>query len=316
MSNNGFLLTVVVPTYNRSHILSECLQSLLDQTLPYNEFEIIVSDDGSTDNTEDMVRCLSDGKFPHLHYLWQQNAGANRARNRAINKARGRIVLLINDDSIAAPRMLEEHLRSHMEHHQENIGILGKVTASPNITRSPIEMLHLDDSYARWEGVESLDWRAFYTCNVSVKKSFLDQFGLFDETLRYHEDIELSERLSHNGFRLIYNPSALAYHHHYLTYESYFQVAKSSGKALAMWYKKSPYLAPVLAEFGFYKGSSLGKRVVYALADIVINPVTRPLLRSLSKRTGSIYPEFSMKAYRKLFKSFERQAIRKELKNA
>ena len=60
----------------------------------------------------------------------------------------------------------------------------------------PFAKLHLDANFSLWKGQTELDWRAFYTCNVSVKKSFLVKFGLFEESLRYHEDVELGARLA------------------------------------------------------------------------------------------------------------------------
>src|SRR5689334_10888013 len=92
-------LTVIIPTFNRASTLRKCLAALARQTCGADLYEVIVADDGSTDDTravaeEAGVRCLH-----------QPNSGANAARNRAIAESRGEILLFINDDIIAVEAM-------------------------------------------------------------------------------------------------------------------------------------------------------------------------------------------------------------------
>ena len=237
-------LTVIIPTYNRSAVLNKCLDALTNQTLSGDLYEIVVADDGSSDDTRQTVeRCIASSRVS-IRYLWQTNAGANAARNLAITKARARLLLFINDDTIATRIMLSEHLQTHQHYPDENVAVLGRVTVSAQVPPSLFSKVHLDANYALWQGKKELGWRAFYTCNVSVKKRFLEKYGLFEESMRYHEDLELSERLSHHGLRLIYNPQALGYHCHYLQEKEYLNVAKREGNSLAKWYKKiSPFEA-------------------------------------------------------------------------
>lgn len=83
-------VSVVIPTYNRAHLLGRAIQSVLNQT--YHDFEIIVVDDGSTDNTEKVVKSFND---PRIHYIrHDQNRGGSAARNTGIKMARGGIYSL------------------------------------------------------------------------------------------------------------------------------------------------------------------------------------------------------------------------------
>ncbi|NIA19757.1 MAG: glycosyltransferase [Xanthomonadaceae bacterium] len=306
-------LTVVIPTYNRSTVLKRCLDALTGQTLSADLYEIIVADDGSSDDTRQTVeRCAAGSQIP-VSYLWQSNAGANAARNLAITEASGRLLLFINDDTIATPTMLTEHLQTHQGYPDESFSVLGKVTISPQVPYSMFAKVHLDAMYALWRGKKELDWRAFYTCNVSVKKRFLEKYGLFEESMRYHEDLELSERLSHHGLRVIYNPHALGYHYHYLQEKEYLNVAKREGNALAKWYKKSPHLKSELASIGFYLYMDTAKRIQYLFADLIINRLTIPFILKTARKISKTNEDIALAIYKKLFQALKREAIRHEL---
>ena len=131
MLNENPKLTVIIPTYNRSAVLKKCLDALTMQTPSVDLYEIVVADDGSNDDTRQTVeRCAAGSQVP-VSCLWQSNAGANAARNQANTKAMGRLLLFINDDTIANPTMLAEHLQTHKHYPDESVAGLGRVTISP-----------------------------------------------------------------------------------------------------------------------------------------------------------------------------------------
>jgi len=313
MQNRKPELTVVIPTYNRSAVLKRCLDALTGQTLSADLYEIIVADDGSSDDTRKTVERYVADSPAQVSYLWQSNAGANAARNLAITEAKGRLLLFINDDTIATPTMLAEHLQTHQHYPDEGVAVLGRVTVSPQIPYSMFSKVHLDASYALWRGKKELDWRAFYTCNVSVKKRFLEKYGLFEELIRYNDDVELSERLSHHGLRVIYNPYALGYHYHCLQEKEYLNVAKREGNALAKWYKKSPHLKSELASMGFYPYMDTAKRIQYFFADLIINRLTIPFFLKIARKISTTREDIALAIYKKLFQALKREAIRHEL---
>ncbi len=264
-------LSVIVPTYNRSRVLYKCLRALEAQSCGAGEFEVLVSDDGSPDDTHGVVESFIARGRLQLRYLQQPNSGANAARNRAARAANGPLLLFINDDTIATPGMIAEHLSGHRDYSDPRVAVLGRVTASTELPHSRLAALHLDRAFAALAGRTELDWRSFYTCNVSVKKALLEQGGFFEEGIRYHEDLELSERLSHHGLRVLYRPAALGYHDHFLTEDEFLAVARREARALAAWARKAPHLTPVLAEFGFEPGLPTGRRVKHAAAGLIFN---------------------------------------------
>ena len=315
MQDPQYNLTIIIPTYNRAETLEMCLKALAEQSAPARSFQVIVVDDGSTDDTRERAGRFSDGTFGGFRYIRQENSGQNAARNRAITEAAGDVLLFINDDTIAEKNMIREHEACRSRYPGDNVAILGRVTLSPElVSASPLSRLHLDTAFARWQGEMELDWHAFYTCNLSVKKSFLMQNGLFDTALRYHDDIELGSRLAAHGLRVIYDPEALGYHYHDLSEKSYFNLARASGKALAMWYRKAPGLAEDLAILGFYLTAPGTRKLRYIVARLLVNKVTMPAILALARFMVHTNQNVGLALYNKIFKALERESIRDEMR--
>jgi glycosyltransferase involved in cell wall biosynthesis len=302
-------LSVIIPTYNRAPVLDRCLHALAKQRCRPDEFEVLVSDDGSSDGTRDVVETFAARGAFRLRYLAQSNSGANRARNRAAQAARAPLLLFINDDTIPTPLMLQEHLEGHVEHPEPGVAVLGRVTVSPELPPSRLAALHLDRAFTALAGRTDLDWRSFFTCNISLKKALLEQGELFEEGIRYHEDLELSERLSHRGLRVVYRPAALGYHHHFLTEDEFLAVACREARALAIWARKSPHLLPALAEFGFESALPLPIRVKHSAAGLIFNRWSNPLWRVAAR--GCPMEFVSLKMYEQVYQSVKRRELRR-----
>lgn len=94
--------SIIIPTYNRAHLIEKTIESLLNQR--FKDYEIIVIDDGSTDNTKEvLLPYISD----HFHYFYQENAERNAARNRGTANAKGQYINWFDSDDIALPNHLE-----------------------------------------------------------------------------------------------------------------------------------------------------------------------------------------------------------------
>ncbi|NIW46854.1 MAG: glycosyltransferase, partial [Gammaproteobacteria bacterium] len=91
-------VSVIIPAYNQGHYLGECVQSVLDQTYP--DFEIIIVNDGSTDNTQRVAKSFSD---PRIKYIYQENRGLSGARNTGIRNAIGTYVTYLDSDDLFLP---------------------------------------------------------------------------------------------------------------------------------------------------------------------------------------------------------------------
>jgi len=102
----GPKVSVVIPTYNRAHLLGACLQSIARQT--YRDFEIVVVDDGSTDNTAEVVAAFA----PLARYFWQENQGIPGALNRGLREARGEYVSFLASDDALVSQTLEVEVQA------------------------------------------------------------------------------------------------------------------------------------------------------------------------------------------------------------
>src|SRR5262249_51635181 len=115
------VLSIVIPTYNRAERLPACLDALGEQTQPFEDFEVIVVNDGSTDETAAMLEAYSP---PYaLRVVQQENGGYGAARNAGVRVATGTHLLFLDDDVIASAGLVAAHLRVQREH--EGAAVIG-----------------------------------------------------------------------------------------------------------------------------------------------------------------------------------------------
>ena len=129
-------ISIVIPTSNRAVMLADTLESFAAQSIPTNRYEVVVVDDGSKDATPEV--CRDFGSRMQLRYLHIENSGISAAKNTGILASRGRILLFCDDDDIADSHLLEEHLKAHKQHPEENIAVLGYTTWAPTLSVTPL----------------------------------------------------------------------------------------------------------------------------------------------------------------------------------
>src|SRR5688572_28322760 len=100
------MISVIIPTLNRSGLLQSTLSSLTKQTLPSNHFEILVIDNGSTDKTQDVVSGFRSS-FRHVSYILESNPGLHVGRHRGLRESHGEILAFADDDIEALPTWLK-----------------------------------------------------------------------------------------------------------------------------------------------------------------------------------------------------------------
>jgi glycosyltransferase involved in cell wall biosynthesis len=215
-------LSVVLATYNRAETIRQTLRHLADQELEPSSYEVIVIDDGSPDHTRQTVEEVKPSlPFP-LTYLHHANRGPGYTQNQGIKAARAPLILLMADDIFMSSGALKAHLEGHSLHPEAEAAILGRVVQPTNLTESVFlrkwEPFRFDD----FGGLIEVPYYRFWACNISVKRDFVMQHGLFRETKgragpATHEDPELGYRLHQAGLRIYFNPSALGYHNHIVT---------------------------------------------------------------------------------------------------
>ncbi|MFL5887110.1 MAG: glycosyltransferase family 2 protein [Thermoleophilaceae bacterium] len=247
------MISVVVPTYNRASVLDRCLIALQNEPAD----EVVVVDDGSTDDTMAVLR-----RHDWVRSTHRENGGRSAAKNTGVEMARGDLVLFLDDDVIAVPGLVDRHVRHHFIHPEAHEALLGRVTWSPQVTITR-HMRWLERggpmfAYDRIEDRDDVDWRHLYTSNVSMKKEFLEPF---DTDLAIFEDTELGYRLSKRGLRLRYDQEALAYHLREETPERTERRMEQVGAAAALLHEKWPELReppPRMRRIGRLKAAAAG----------------------------------------------------------
>lgn len=202
------MISVVVPAYNAADTLDECLQGLLDQSIPRSCYEVIVVDDGSMDHTLDVAAAYGVQGVRVVHH--QQNQGAGSARNTGVACAQGDLVLFIDSDCV--PRSEWVQIMAEAFQDPEVVGIKGgyltrQTSLVPRFTQAEYE-----DRYDRMLGQERIN--SVDTASAAYRRDVFIQNGGFDPSFRFLEDHEFSFRLAEKGYKLIYVPEAQVYHRH------------------------------------------------------------------------------------------------------
>jgi glycosyltransferase involved in cell wall biosynthesis len=230
-------MSVVIATYNRGPILEKCLKALVDQTLPGEAYEIVIIDDGSTDDTPALVESLKTAS-PAWQYVWQENRGRSHARNVGIRMARGHLTVFIDSDVVVTPDFLATHLALHEANAGKKVFVQGLSVNTDRFdepTSTPINASHFSAAF-------------FATNNVSLPTAYLIEVGGFDESFTEYgwEDLELGLRLKAIGVDIVRSREAVGYHWHpafsLADIPGMKRTEEERGRMAAYFYRKYPTL--------------------------------------------------------------------------
>jgi glycosyltransferase involved in cell wall biosynthesis len=244
-------LSVVIPTFNRSELLVGTVQACHRHSGGC-ELEIVVVDDGSTDDTVQRLAELS-ATIPNLTWRSVGKVGPGKARNIGAEAARHDVLLFLGDDIRPMnDDFFRVHARLHGEFIDNNLAVLGKVVWPDMLQPITYTMAHVQGEGAQQFGYIHLTpysfvtWASFYTANVSVKKALVQDWILngFDEnfTGAAFEDLEFAYRFSNTpkGLKIFYDPAARASHHHPYKLAQFMDRQTHSGEALAHFIELHP----------------------------------------------------------------------------
>jgi glycosyltransferase involved in cell wall biosynthesis len=209
-------LAIVIPTLDRPGLLTRALEHLDRQRgEALGRFEVVIARDAASAAPPQPL-----GPHPYpVHSVEAERHGASAARNAGFRATDAPLVLFLDDDVLATRRLVSTHLKVHAEYPQAETGVLGLVRW-PRWPPPTAFMRWLDQGiqfdYSPLVPGAVAPWWHFYTANASVKREMLERVGGFDEQ-RFpfgYEDLDLAARMSDHGFRLHYEPAALARHLH------------------------------------------------------------------------------------------------------
>jgi len=212
----GKSVSVVVPAYNAEDTISMCIESLLAQDFPKDDFEIIIVDNNSTDRTAEIIK-----NYP-VRYVAEKRKGASAARNAGIDAARGRLIALIDSDCIAGGRWLTEGVKPFKK---EETGCVSGRVVSYEPSNMWERIISERDEYAI--PPDYWGWQPYaITANAFFRKEVFERVGKFDTIFRQPsaEDKDLCWRmLKKTNFVIEQRPSAIVFHKHRSNLKSYFR---------------------------------------------------------------------------------------------
>lgn len=300
-------LSVILTAYTNEKIISRSIEAIAAQTLPEDQYELVVIDDASTDTTYEVLQALSQ-KHTMVLLRNETNRGSAYSRNKAADQAKNELLVFIQDDIIVERDFLEKHLTAHTALDDEKAAVAGYTYWHPDLEKTPF-MEYLDEGqqfdFARFNtipkdkhGLIRGDHLLFYTSNLSLRASFFKSVGGFDETfmapgIAAYDDTELAWRLHKVGMQVYFAPDAKAGHLHQRTLESLckrkyaegflsWQLAKKhpdftwGSKTSSFWYNLSHL------KFGALFASV--RPLFILLTTIVVNPLTIKLLEPLARK--------------------------------
>lgn len=187
-------VSVIIPTYNRAHVVARAIQSVLDQT--YANFELLVVDDGSTDNTKQVVEYAGDDRVRYI--CLEQNSGASHARNAGIQMAECEYIAFLDSDDEWMPQKLERQMEV-MRQASDAVGLVycrmsgvnpkGEVSFCPDLGIAKEKLEGNLFPFLLKENVLSPQ-------SVLARRKCLEKSGGFDESLTCIEDWELFLRIA------------------------------------------------------------------------------------------------------------------------
>jgi glycosyltransferase involved in cell wall biosynthesis len=207
--------SIIIPTFNGASRIGNCLNSLVKQTMD-RDVEILVVDDGSTDNTVNVV-----GRYSSVRVIAQANAGPAAARNRGALEAQGKILLFTDDDCVPMPDWLEAMLAPFND--PEVVGAKGVYRTHQKSLAARFVQIEYEDKYRLMAGLPSIDFIDTYSAGFR-RDRFLEMTG-YDTSfpVACAEDIELSYRMSARGWKMKFVPAAIVYHTHPDTFSRYLK---------------------------------------------------------------------------------------------
>ncbi|MCP3683237.1 MAG: glycosyltransferase family 2 protein [bacterium] len=238
-------IAIVMPLYNAGDILFETLNALGEQTLSDEQYQVVIVDDNSQDNSYTVANRFRQ----RMSYLDIQlikhttNRGTYAAYNSGASLCNSEYVLFLDQDCVAHTHLLEKHLETHNQHKQP-IAVIGRFIwhKAMKVGRHlahfrPIENTLLVEP----EDINDLQLGQFITGNCSLNYSAFHQVGCFNEDYTYgFGDTDLGLRWRRHGFKIAGNLDAIVYHFHPMTFADQLQRKRKIGMQYPTFCQQNP----------------------------------------------------------------------------
>lgn len=293
---NKNLLTIVICTYNRAHILPEALESLLRQTVSPEDYYLLIIDNNSTDNTQEVLIPFKE-RFPYMRIVMEYNQGLSHARNRALKECQTEWLAFLDDDAKAHPDWVETILKTIEKGDFDGFG--GPYYAWHHYGPAPRWLPEDFGTYESPQGYGLLEENTYIPGGNSVLRcdaarsvgTFSTELGMNGDHCGYGEETQFFERMRTAGYRMGYVPQ-MKIDHCVLPYKYtlrwQIRSAFEYGKAGAHFPQNIRPFMPLRCLWHCIKA------IFHILYSIIKNTNNDPLRRILFKNSRQIIYDFGL----------------------
>ncbi len=272
-------LSIIIPTYNRVERLRACLKSLNQQTQPVGDWEVVVVVDGSMDGTPEMLSSLVT---PYrLQVCEQEHLGKSVALNRGVAAASGNYCLFLDDNVVAGPELVAEHLQVHRA--EQGVVCVGPIL----LVLAQQSDWYVREFADRWnrhytelsEGLQSPSWLDCHASNLSAPRTAVLEVGGFAADLPVSFDLKSGRDLECHGLRVVYRTRATVERCEDRGFDRLTAEAEQRGRVHAELCRHDPDMMPKL--LGEYPEAML--RTLFLRRLLLMFNVSPRLLRVMGK---------------------------------
>jgi glycosyltransferase involved in cell wall biosynthesis len=220
-------VSVIIPALNCEKYIGNCLNHLFAQSYPIEKTEIIIVDNGSTDNTESIIDNYPVKKLKCL------KKGPAAARNLGIKNSHGEILIFIDSDCLADKNLIKNHVQAHLKFRKSDprVKIIGGGIKGYNQN-----LWSLCDDFCSWSLFHfnltpRFEHRLCPTANMSIDRDILNTVGVFDEDLFFGEDYTFCNKALKHDFLIYFEPQAFTQHINRTTFHEFIHHAKNWAEA-------------------------------------------------------------------------------------
>lgn len=238
-SDINFQFSIIIPCFNRADELDELLNSIILINFPHDRFEVIISDDGSTDSTAELVKSFIKKSNLNISYITQENKGPGAARNHAMEKARGDFLIFVDSD-VTMPEYWLHNISKKIS------GEKADAFGGPDTFRKNFPPLLKAINYSMTSFITTGGLRGrkgkklakFYprSFNMGLSKKLYNKIGGFG-SLRHGQDIEFSHRIISSGAKVVFVENAPVFHKRRTNLKRFYKQVFNWGVARINLYK-------------------------------------------------------------------------------
>lgn len=209
--------SLIIPAYNSEKTITFCLNAALGQSISKDIYEVIVIDDGSTDNTAEFV-----SRYNEIKLIRQKNQGPAVARNRGAREAQGEILVFTDSDCNIDAEFIE-NIGSQFEKFPQIVGVQGSYKTKQKEFVARFGQVEIETRYIKMSQNKYIDFIGTYA--AAYRANIFHKYGGFDTSFpaACGEDAEFSYRLNEDGHKLVFSPQAFVYHQHPSTLKQYLR---------------------------------------------------------------------------------------------